>query len=112
MKRFEKYQTLLTCGSTPQRISIILGDREVAEIYARDGEMEVRGPNYDRDHSDVIWREDIKGWGSLDVSEHDHYIHEAIRRIDPIADPTSLHGMLDEIEPVPEIGPGDPQPGF
>lgn len=112
MKRFEKYTTILTCGSTPERISVMLEGREVAEIYVRDGEMEVRGPNYDHDHSDVIWREDIKGWGSFDVSEHDHYMHEVIRRIDPIVDPTSSHGVLDRDEPVPEIGPEDPQLGF
>lgn len=103
MKRFEKYQTLLTCGSTPQRISIILEDREVAEIYVRDGEMEVRGQNYDNDHSDVIWREDINGWGDFDASEYDHFMHEAIRRIDPIVDPSSDSGMLDADEPVPYI---------
>ena len=104
MKRLEKYRLQTTSFSDPQRISILLDLNEVAEIYVRDGEMELRGPNYDTDHSDVIWREDIIGWGEFDTSERDHYVHEAVRRADLRVDPDSRHGSLDQDEPIPEIG--------
>jgi hypothetical protein len=110
MKRFEKYHVERTCGGYPERFSIMLNGREVAEIYVRDGEMELRGDNYATDHTDIIWQIDIRGWGNFDATERDHYMHEAVRRADLHVDPDGLHGKLDPDEPVPEIEDIAPDP--
>jgi hypothetical protein len=101
MKRLDKYRLETNSFSHPQRISILLEQKEIAEIYVRDGEMELRGPNYDHDHTDVIWREDIIGWGEFDASERDHYIQEAIRRAD--ASLKAQAGLTDQSPKGPRI---------
>lgn len=107
LSRFEKYQLQTTCGACPERISVLLGGREVAEFYVRDGEMELRAPQPEGGAlAEVYWREDIRGWGAFKAEERDHYMHEAIRRFDKTFDPEGRHGELDPDEPVPAFAAG------
>lgn len=104
MKRFEKYETNITCGAYPHRVDILLEGRVVGEIRVEEGELELHHP-FDASNPEraPIWREDIIGWGDFDATERDHYMHECVRRLDPIADPAGIHGDLDPDETVPTI---------
>jgi hypothetical protein len=99
MNLMDKYTTVETSGACPEQYDVFLDERKVGRMRLRGGYF------YAEVGTETVFECHPKGDGMFDADERDHYMHEAIRRIDMEVDPEGLHGILDPDEPVPEIGP-------